>query len=175
MGRVASLCMWAQAYVLNGVVQRTALRLRSEVEDKLHRLPLSYFDTVPRGELLSRVTNDIDNVTQSLQQLLSQLLMSALTLAGIMAMMLLLSPALFVIAVVALLISARFSTWVSQHARRHFQDQWRLTGQLNGQIEETFTGHSLVNRRQRRTHRYVGCSQRQWSGHHEVHGDVYTG
>ena len=140
----AGLMNWAQAWVINGLVQSLSRRLRQDAENKLARLPLAWFDGQPHGEVLSRVTNDIDNVTQSLQQLLSQLLMSALTLAGIMAMMLLLSPALFVIAVVALLISARFSTWVSQHARRHFQDQWRLTGQLNGQIEETFTGHSLV-------------------------------
>ena len=140
----AGLMNWAQAWVINGLVQSLSRRLRQDAEDKLARLPLAWFDGQPHGEVLSRVTNDIDNVTQSLQQLLSQLLMSALTLAGIMTMMLVLSPALFVIAVVALLASARFSAWVSRHARRHFQDQWRLTGALNGQIEETFTGHSLV-------------------------------
>ena len=91
---LGSLAMWAQAYVLNGVVQRTVLRLRRDIEDKLHRLPLSYFDTVPRSELLSRVTNDIDNIQQTMQQTMSQLLSSIFTLVGVLAMMLWISPLL---------------------------------------------------------------------------------
>ena len=83
----ASVLSWLQGYLLNDVVQRTVLRLRAEVEDKLNRLPLSYFDRQPRGELLSRVTNDIDNIAQTLQQTLSQLLTSLLTVVGVLVMM----------------------------------------------------------------------------------------
>ncbi len=82
-----ALLSWLQGYLLNGVVQRTVLRLRADVEDKLNRLPLPYFDRQPRGELLSRVTNDIDNISQSLQQTLSQLLTSLLTVVGVLTMM----------------------------------------------------------------------------------------
>src|SRR5690606_26794420 len=97
----SSLFQYVQGYVLNGVTQRTVYRLRSEVEDKVHRLPLSYFDKMPRGELLSRVTNDIDNVSQSLQQTMSQMLTSILTVVGVVVMMFIISPLLAVIALVA--------------------------------------------------------------------------
>jgi len=141
---VASLGMWLQSYLLNGVVQRTTLRLRSQVEDKLHRLPLSYFDTKPRGELLSRVTNDIDNVQQTMQQTMSQLLNSLLTLVGVLTMMLIISPVLAIVALVSVPLSVIVTSVVAKRSQPLFITQWDQTGKLNGHIEEVYTGHALV-------------------------------
>ena len=141
---VASLGMWLQSYLLNGVVQRTTLRLRSQVEDKLHRLPLSYFDTKPRGELLSRVTNDIDNVQQTMQQTMSQLLNSLLTLVGVLTMMLIISPVLAIVALVSVPLSVFVTSVVAKRSQPLFITQWDQTGKLNGHIEEVYTGHALV-------------------------------
>ncbi len=141
---LASLAMWAQAYVLNGVVQRTALRLRSDVEDKLHQLPLSYFDTIPRGELLSRVTNDIDNIQQTMQQTMSQLLSSLLTLVGVLGMMLWISPILALVALISVPLSVLVTALIAKRSQPLFIEQWSQTGQLNGHIEEVYTGHALV-------------------------------
>jgi ATP-binding cassette, subfamily B, multidrug efflux pump len=141
---LASLAMWAQAFVLNGVVQRTAYRLRSDIEDKLHRLPLSYFDTVPRGELLSRVTNDIDNIQQTMQQTFSQLLSSLLTLVGVLGMMLWISPLLALVALVSVPLSMVVTALIAKRSQPLFIEQWAQTGRLNGHIEEVYTGHALV-------------------------------
>jgi ATP-binding cassette, subfamily B, multidrug efflux pump len=141
---VASILMWMQAYVLNGVVQRTVLQLRSDVEDKLHRLPLSYFDTKPRGELLSRVTNDIDNVQQTMQQTFSQLLNSLLTLVGVLAMMIWISPVLALVALVSVPLSIVVTRLIARRSQPLFVAQWGQTGRLNAHIEETYTGHALV-------------------------------
>ncbi|GAA1566846.1 ABC transporter ATP-binding protein [Kribbella hippodromi] len=135
---------WAQGYILNGVVQRTILSLRSDVEDKLNRLPLSYFDGAPRGELLSRVTNDIDNISTSLQQTLSQLLTSLLTVIGVLTMMFVVSPTLALIALISIPISMVLTAVIAKRSQARFVAQWRHTGALNGQIEEAFTGHELV-------------------------------
>ncbi|MFF1822785.1 ABC transporter ATP-binding protein [Kribbella sp. NPDC058245] len=135
---------WMQGYILNGVVQRTVFSLRSEVEDKLNRLPLSYFDGAPRGELLSRVTNDIDNISTSLQQTLSQLLTSLLTVIGVLTMMFVVSPLLALIALVSIPISMIVTALIAKRSQARFVAQWRHTGALNGQIEEAFTGHELV-------------------------------
>jgi ATP-binding cassette subfamily B protein len=140
----ASLLMWLQGFLLNGVVQRTVLDLRAEVEEKLNRLPLPYFDNQPRGELLSRVTNDIDNISQSLSQTLSQLLTSLLTVVGVLVMMFVLSPLLAVIALVAVPLSMVVTKQVAKRSQKQFIAQWAHTGALNGQIEEAFTGHELV-------------------------------
>nr|WP_305080159.1 ABC transporter ATP-binding protein [Nakamurella sp. PAMC28650] len=140
----SSVFSWWQGYLLNGIVQRTVLRLRNDVEDKLNRLPLAYFDRQQRGEVLSRVTNDIDNVSQSLQQTMSQLLTSLLTLVGVLVMMLIVSPLLALIAVVAIPLSLLVTTLIAKRSQKMFVAQWRHTGALNGQIEEAFTGHSLV-------------------------------
>jgi ATP-binding cassette, subfamily B, multidrug efflux pump len=141
---LASVFMWAQAYVLAGVVARTVLRLRSDVEDKLHRLPLSYFDTKPRGELLSRVTNDIDNIQQTMQQTMSQLLNSLLTLVGVLTMMLIISPVLALVALVSVPLSVLVTKMIAKRSQPMFVQQWGQTGRLNAHIEETYTGHSLV-------------------------------
>ncbi|MGW4501484.1 ABC transporter ATP-binding protein [Micromonospora sp. NPDC004336] len=140
----ASLLMWWQGWLLNGVVQRTVLRLRADVEDKLNRLPLPYFDRQPRGELLSRVTNDIDNISTSLQQTLSQLLTSLLTVVGVLAMMFWISPLLALVALVAVPASVVVTGAIAKRSQRQFIAQWTHTGELNGQIEEAFTGHELV-------------------------------
>jgi len=140
----SSIFSWMQGYILNGVVQRTVFRLRSDVEDKLHRLPLQFFDGQPRGELLSRVTNDIDNVSQSLQQTLSQLLTSLLTVIGVLVMMIVVSPILAVVALVTVPASALVATQVAKRSQKLFVAQWKHTGTLNAHIEEAFTGHELV-------------------------------
>jgi ATP-binding cassette subfamily B protein len=135
---------WMQGYLLNDVVQRTVFQLRSDVEDKLGRLPLQFFDKQPRGELLSRVTNDIDNVALSLQQTISQLLTSALTVVGVVVMMFVVSPLLALIMLVTVPLSLVITTQVAKRSQKLFASQWALTGALNGHIEEAFTGHELV-------------------------------
>jgi ATP-binding cassette, subfamily B, multidrug efflux pump len=140
----ASVLQWMQAYVLNGVVQRTVLQLRADVEDKLHRLPLSYFDTKPRGELLSRVTNDIDNVQQTMQQTFSQLLTSLLTLFGVLSMVVWISPLLALVALVSVPLSIVVTRLIAKRSQPLFVAQWGQTGRLNAHIEETYTGHALV-------------------------------
>jgi len=135
---------YLQSYTLAGIVQRTMYRLRSDVEDKLSRLPLSYIDGQPRGDLLSRVTNDIDNIAQSLQQTLSQLLTSLLTLVGVLTMMFIISPLLASVAALTIPASLLIIRLVTGRSKKRFVAQWRHTGALNAQIEEAFTGHALV-------------------------------
>ncbi len=141
---LASVFGWLQALVLNRVVQDTVFRLREEVEAKINRLPLSYFDKMQRGELLSRVTNDIDNVSQSLQQTLSQLLTSLLTVIGVIVMMFVTSWLLALIALVTVPLTFLITAIIAKRSQKLFVAQWAHTGALNAQIEETFTGHSLV-------------------------------
>ncbi|MFC5500975.1 ABC transporter ATP-binding protein [Lysinimonas soli] len=140
----SSVFSWLQAYLLNGVTQRTVYRLRRDVEAKIHRLPLTYFDKTPRGELLSRVTNDIDNISQSLQQTMSQLIVSLLTVVGVLVMMFVISPILAVIAVVTVPITLGITVVIGKRSQKQFVAQWTHTGALNGQIEEGYTGHALV-------------------------------
>jgi len=140
----ASVLSWLQGYLLNSVVQNTVLRLRADVEAKIHRLPLPYFDGQPRGELLSRVTNDIDNVSTTLQQTMSQLLTSLLTVVGVVTMMVVISPVLAVIALVTIPVSIAVTKAIAKRSQKQFIAQWRHTGALNGQIEEAFTGHEVV-------------------------------
>lgn len=135
---------WLQGRITAGVVQRTVYRLRERVEQKLSRLPLSYVDGQPRGELLSRVTNDIDNVAQSLQQTLSQLITSVLTVVGVLVMMFWISPLLAVVALVTVPLSVMVAGAIAKRSRPQFIDQWAWTGKLNAHIEEMFTGHALV-------------------------------
>ncbi|WP_416954456.1 ABC transporter ATP-binding protein [Nocardioides sp. T5] len=140
----ASLLAWLGGYLLNDVVQGTVLRMRSEVEDKVHRLPLGYFDKQPRGELLSRVTNDIDNVSQTLQQTMSQMLNSLLTVFAVLAMMFWISPLLALVALVSVPIAMGITGAVMKRSQGMFIQQWRRTGTLNSHIEETFSGHAIV-------------------------------
>ncbi|MBO1268578.1 ABC transporter ATP-binding protein [Arthrobacter sp. PO-11] len=141
---LASAFGWVQAYVLNGIVQRTVYRLREQIEAKINRLPLRYFDSIQRGELLSRVTNDVDNISQSLQQSISQAVTSLLTVAGVLLMMFLLSPVLALLALVTVPLTLGITALIAKRSQKLFVAQWKNTGELNGQIEETYTGHALV-------------------------------
>lgn len=135
---------WIQGLVTTGVVQRTVYRMRQDVETKLSRLPLSYFDKQSRGDVLSRVTNDIDNISQTLQQTMSQLITALLTVIGVLGMMIWISPVLAVIAVVTIPLSVFVTVKIAKRSQPHFTQQWKKTGTLNAHIEEMFTGHSLV-------------------------------
>jgi len=135
---------WLQGFLLNDLVQNTVRRMRADVEAKVHRLPLNFFDRQPRGELLSRVTNDIDNVSQSLQQTMSQLLTSLLTVVAVIAMMFSISPTLAVIALITVPVTMVVSGLIMKRSQKLFIDQWRRTGTLNAHIEEAFTGHALM-------------------------------
>ncbi len=141
---LSSMFIWIQGYVLNGIVQRTVYRLREEVEGKINRLPLAYFDKTQRGELLSRVTNDIDNISQTLQQTLSQLLGALFTVIGVLTMMFVTSWLLALIALVTIPLTFVITALIAKRSQKLFVAQWTHTGALNGQIEENFSGHALV-------------------------------
>jgi ATP-binding cassette subfamily B protein len=141
---ISAVTQYVQAWLLAGAVQRTMSRLRSDVEDKLNRLPLGYVDRQPRGDLLSRVTNDIDNVAQSLQQSLSMMLTSTLTIVGTVIMMFVISWVLALVALVTIPLSLFIMKTVAKRSKTRFIAQWTHTGALNAQVEEVFTGHSLV-------------------------------
>jgi ATP-binding cassette subfamily B multidrug efflux pump len=141
---VGQVLGWLQGWFVNDVVQETVRRMREDVEAKIHRLPLSYFDQQPRGELLSRVTNDIDNVAQNLQQTMSQLLTSLLMVVGVLGMMFWVSPLLAAIALVSVPVAMIVTSRIMKRSQKQFINQWRQTGRLNGQIEEAISGHALV-------------------------------
>ena len=140
----ASLLAWLQGWILNGAVQNTVYRMREDVEAKINRLPLGYFDRSPRGELLSRVTNDIDNISTTLQQTMSQLLTSLLTVFAVLGMMLWISPLLAMVALVTVPLALLLTRAIMKRSQGQFVSQWRRTGALNGQIEEAYSGHALV-------------------------------
>ena len=162
---VAALLIWLQARLLNVVVQRTMVALRSDIEDKLHRLPLSYFDTRQRGEVLSRVTSDIDNISTSVSMTISQLLTSLLTVLAVLVMMLTISPLLTLLTVVTLPLSLFVIREIARRSQRLFVAQWANTGRLNAHIEETYSGFTLVKTFGHREH-----AQDQFR---EFNGDVY--
>ncbi len=135
---------YSQAYLLAGAIQRAMFSLRASVQGKINRLPLAYIDRQARGDLLSRVTNDIDNLAQSLQQTTSQIVSSLLTLIGVIAMMFIISPLLAVVALVTVPLSVWLMKIIGGKARPRFIAQWRHTGSLNAQAEEVFTGHAIV-------------------------------
>jgi ATP-binding cassette subfamily B protein len=141
---LSSLFAWLQAWIMAGVTQRTILRLREDVDTKLGRLPLKYFDGHPRGDVLSRVTNDIDNIGQSLQQSLTQLITSLLTIIGVLALMLTISPILAVISILAVPVSIVVTILIATRSQKQFAAQWASTGTLNGHVEEMHTGHAIV-------------------------------
>ncbi|MEU9116541.1 ABC transporter ATP-binding protein [Streptomyces sp. NPDC048483] len=140
----ASLFSFLQARIATRVVQRAVFRMREQVEEKLARLPLSYFDKQQRGEVLSRATNDIDNIQQTLQQTLSQIVTSLLTIVGVLAVMFWISPLLALVALLTVPLSVLVATKVGKRAQPQFVQQWKTTGKLNAHIEEMYTGHSLV-------------------------------
>ncbi|MGY4711408.1 ABC transporter ATP-binding protein [Mycolicibacterium sp. CBM1] len=162
---LAALLVWAQARLLNVIVQRTIMALRADVEDKVHRLPLSYFDSRQRGELLSRVTNDVDNIQSSVSMTISQLLTSVLTVVAVLAMMLSISPLLALITVVTVPLSLWVTRVIARRSQRMFVAQWTNTGRLNAHIEETYSGFTVV-----RTFGHRAAAQEKFR---ELNSDVY--
>jgi ATP-binding cassette subfamily B protein len=140
----SSVFAWAQAYIMAGVTQRTVYRLRQRVDEKLGRLPLAYFDRESRGDILSRVTNDIDNIAQTLQQSLTQLITALFTVIGVLAMMFWISPLLAVISLLIVPASIVVTVLIARRSQEQFAAQWERTGTLNGHIEEMHTGHAVV-------------------------------
>ena len=140
----SSVFSWAQSYIMAGVTQRTVYRLRERVDKKLGRLPLAYFDRESRGDILSRVTNDIDNISQTLQQSLTQLITSLLTVIGVLIMMLTISPLLALVSVLVVPASMIVAMVIAKRSQVQFAAQWERTGNLNGHIEEMHTGHAIV-------------------------------
>ncbi|MET0782810.1 MAG: ABC transporter ATP-binding protein [Leifsonia flava] len=141
---VASVLSWVQGFVINIIMMRTMYRLRESVEAKINRLPLSYFDKVQRGELISRVTNDIDNITQTMQQSLSTVITSVLTVVGVMIMMFSISWQLSIVALVSLPLMGVIFGVIGPKSQKAFNIQWRKVGRLNARVEESFSGHALV-------------------------------
>jgi ATP-binding cassette, subfamily B, multidrug efflux pump len=141
---MASVLMWAQGYIMAGVAQRTVYGLRRDVEEKLSRLPLKYFDSHSHGDILSRVTNDIDNIATTLQQGLSQIVTSVLTVIGVLAMMVWINPLLALISLITVPLSVGVTLLIARRSQREFAAQWKWTGTLNGHVEEMHTGHALV-------------------------------
>ncbi|MDQ1304971.1 MAG: ATP-binding cassette, subfamily multidrug efflux pump [Actinomycetota bacterium] len=141
---LSSLFSWGQGYLMAGVTQRTMFRLREEVDLKLGKLPLKYFDDHPRGDVLSRVTNDIDNISTTLQQTLTQMITSVLTVIGVLTMMVWISPLLAVISLLTVPLSFAVTMAIAKRSQRQFVGQWKWTGKLNGHVEEMYSGHELV-------------------------------
>jgi ATP-binding cassette subfamily B protein len=141
---LSSIFGWMQAYSMAGITQRSVYRLRQDVDGKLARLPLKYFDGHPRGDLLSRVTNDIDNIGQTLQQSLTQLITSLLTVVGVLVMMLTISPILAAVSLLAVPLSLVVTVLIASRSQGQFVKQWASTGTLNGHVEEMHTGHAIV-------------------------------
>ncbi|HEX9832106.1 MAG TPA: ABC transporter ATP-binding protein, partial [Mycobacterium sp.] len=162
---VAALLIWLQARLLNVAVQRTMVALRSDVENKVHRMPLSYFDSRQRGEVLSRVTNDVDNIQTSLSMTISQLMTSVLTVFAVLVMMLTISPLLTLLTVVTVPLSLWATRVIARRSARLFVAQWANTGRLNAHIEETYSGFTIVKTFGHRAH-----AQEQFS---EFNEDVY--
>ncbi|NLM64621.1 MAG: ABC transporter ATP-binding protein [Firmicutes bacterium] len=135
---------WAQHYIMAGVSQRLVYRLRRDVDAKLARVPLKYYDSNTRGEILSRVTNDIDNIASTLQQITTQLITAAVTVVGVLYMMLSISPLLTLMALATLPLSLIVTLGIAGRSQRQFAAQWESTGKLNGHIEEMYTGHTVV-------------------------------
>ncbi|CAN3130180.1 ABC transporter ATP-binding protein [Mycobacterium sp. smrl_JER01] len=162
---IAALMVWIQARLLNVVVQRTMVMLRADVEDKVHRLPLRYFDSRQRGEVLSRVTNDVDNLQQSLMMSITQLLTSVLTVLGVLVMMLTISPLLTLLTVVTVPLSLWVTRSIAKRSRALFVAQWTNTGRLNAHIEETYSGFTVV-----KTFGHRAQAEQQFR---ELNDDVY--
>ncbi|MFD6812270.1 ABC transporter permease, partial [Streptomyces anthocyanicus] len=141
---VAGLLMLVSTRMSIKVINRTVYRMREDVQTKLSRLPLSYFDRAKRGEVLSRATNDIDNISQTLQQSMGQLINSLLTIVGVLAMMFWISPLLALVALVTVPLSVVVAARIGKRSQPHFVQQWKSTGALNAHVEEMYTGHTLV-------------------------------
>ena len=161
----AALLIWGQARLLNVIVARTVAGLRTEVETKIHRLPLGYFDSRLRGELLSRVTNDVDNIATSLSMTISQLLTAVLTIVAVLVMMVVVSPLLALITIATVPLSLLAVRAITRRSRAMFVAQWASTGRLNAHIEETYSGFTVV-----RTFGHRASAQEKFA---ELNDDVY--
>ncbi|HEY8911234.1 MAG TPA: ABC transporter ATP-binding protein [Desulfosporosinus sp.] len=141
---ISAAFSYLQQYIMAGVAQKTVYNMRKEVDEKLSRLPLRFFDARTHGEILSRVTNDFDNISTTLQQSLTQLITSIVTIIGVVVMMLSISPLLTLIVVLTLPLYVVVTMNIAKHSQKHFADQQKSLGELNGHVEEMYTGHKIV-------------------------------
>src|SRR5437868_12253931 len=141
---ISSIFLYIQQYVMAGVAQRTMYRLRREVDEKLSRLPLKYFDSRTHGEIMSRAVNDMDNLSTTLQQSITQLITSVVTLLGVIVLMLLISPLLSLIVLLTIPLSLFVTMGIAKRSQNYFRTQQRALGELNGHVEEMYTGHKIV-------------------------------
>jgi ATP-binding cassette subfamily B protein len=141
---ISAAFSYLQQYIMAGVAQKTVYNIRKEVDEKLSRLPLKFFDARTHGEILSRVTNDFDNISTTLQQSLTQLITSIVTIIGVVVMMLSISPLLTVIVILTLPLYVAVTTNIAKHSQKHFAAQQKSLGELNGHVEEMYTGHKIV-------------------------------
>ncbi len=162
---VSAVFSWGQNYIMAGVTQRTMHRLRERVDHKLGRLPLKYFDSKSRGDVLSRVTNDIDNISTTMQQALTQAITSLLTVFGVLLMMLWISPLLALISLLTVPLSFLTTVLIAKRSQGQFVGQWHWTGEVNGIVEEMYTGHELV--------KVYGHRKRAMADFDEANGKMY--
>lgn len=141
---ISAVCSFIQGYIMTGVSQKTVYRLRKEISEKINRMPMSYFDTKTYGEVLSRVTNDVDTLGQSLNQSATQMITSVTTLIGVLIMMLSISPLMTVVALLILPISVGFISVIMKNSQKYFRGQQEYLGNVNGQVEEVYSGHNIV-------------------------------
>ena len=141
---ISALCSFIQGYLMTGVSQKTTYRLRKEISEKINRMPMNYFDTKPVGEVLSRETNDIDTLGQSLNQSATQMITSVTTLIGVLAMMLSISPLMTLATLVILPVSMILISFVMKHSQKYFRGQQEYLGNVNGQVEEIYSGHNII-------------------------------
>ena len=141
---VSALCSFIQGMIMTGISQKTTYRLRKDITEKVNRMPMDYFDTKPVGEVLSRVTNDVDTLGQSLNQSATQLITSVTSLIGVLVMMLSISPLMTVVALLILPISVGLISFVMKHSQKYFSGQQEYLGNVNGQVEEVYSGHNVI-------------------------------
>lgn len=162
---LSSLFSYVQQYLMAGVAQKTVYDLRQDVNGKLNKLPLKYFDARTHGEILSRVTNDVDNISNTLQQSLTQLITSILTIIGVIVMMLTISPLLTLIAILTLPVSVLAITSIAKRSQKQFVRQQKELGQLNGHVEEMYTGHKII--------KVFGRERKSQQQFDEINGRLY--
>ena len=141
---ISSFFNWLGGYVMAGISQKISFSMRQSIDRKLSRLPIRYFDSTPRGEIISRMTNDMDNISMTLQQGLTQVISSVTTLVGILIMMLTISPLLTLIGLITIPLAAIVTAMIAKRSQKYFAEMWASTGHLNGHIEEMYTGQTIV-------------------------------
>ena len=141
---VSAMCTFIQGILMTGVSQKTTYRLRKEISEKVNRMPMNYFETKPVGEVLSRVTNDVDTLGQSLNQSATQMITSVTTIIGVLVMMLSISPLMTLVALLILPISVFLISFVMKRSQKYFRGQQKYLGHVNGQVEEIYSGHNII-------------------------------